>query len=149
MELLKAVDKLAEILENTKVAEVKIKEGQSYIYMSKNVAISTLSAPVVTQDPVIGSDPVATKTVAEVVEDVMLGEEIKSPMVGTFYSAPSPDSLAFVKVGQKVEKGETLCIIEAMKIMNKIEADKSGTIVSILVNDGEPVQYDQPLFIIE
>lgn len=77
------------------------------------------------------------------------GEEIKSPMVGTFYGASSPDAAPYVKEGQEVKKGDVLCIIEAMKIMNKIEAERAGKIVKIIAKDGEPVQFDQPLFIIE
>jgi acetyl-CoA carboxylase biotin carboxyl carrier protein len=91
----------------------------------------------------------ATAPVAETAPAAPSGHSVNSPMVGTFYSAPAPDAAPFVKVGDQVSEGDTLCIIEAMKIMNPIEADKSGTIKHIMGVNGEPVEYDQPLFIIE
>ena len=93
---------------------------------------------------------VVTPTVeAEVISDTNSGTTIKSPMVGTFYRTPSPESKAFVEVGQSVNVGDVLCIVEAMKMMNQIESEKAGTIKAILVENGQPVEFDQPLFIIE
>ncbi|QIV94787.1 acetyl-CoA carboxylase biotin carboxyl carrier protein [Allofrancisella frigidaquae] len=161
MDLLKAIDKVAEILNSSDIKEIKIKDGGSSIFMTKNntATTSVVSAPVASSiTPVASSTSAAsltsvssTHTAATISasEEVLNGEEIKSPMVGTFYSSPSPDAAAYVKEGQEVKKGDVLCIIEAMKIMNKIEAEKSGKIIKILAKDGDPVQYDQPLFIIE
>ncbi|MCL4123950.1 UNVERIFIED_CONTAM: hypothetical protein GTU68_042041 [Idotea baltica] len=118
--------------------------------MTKNNTASIISAPVASAAPVASSSETTTSpSIASPKEEVVNGEEIKSPMVGTFYGASSPDAAPYVKAGQEVKKGDTLCIIEAMKIMNKIEADKAGKIVKILAKDGDPVQFDQPLFIVE
>lgn len=91
---------------------------------------------------------VTAETEAPVAEPAISGHQVKSPMVGTFYSAPSPDEPDFTKVGQQVEEGDVLCIVEAMKMMNHITADKSGTIDAVLVKNGQPVEFDQPLFTI-
>ncbi|AJC49388.1 acetyl-CoA carboxylase biotin carboxyl carrier protein [Allofrancisella guangzhouensis] len=160
MDLLKAIDRVAEILNSSDIKEIKIKDGGSSIFMTKNntAATSVISAPVasnitpVASAPVANSNPmssISTVTTTSAVEETLNGEEVKSPMVGTFYGSPSPDAAVYVKEGQQVKKGDVLCIIEAMKIMNKIEAEKAGKIVKILAKDGDPVQYDQPLFIIE
>lgn len=157
MDLLKAIDRVAEILNTSDIKEIKVKDGGSSIFMTKNntAATSVVTAAPVASAPATVAAPAtntsassAPATQAEAKEEIN-GEEVKSPMVGTFYSAPSPDAAAYVKVGQEVKKGDTLCIIEAMKIMNKIEAEKSGKIVKILAKDGDPVQFDQPLFIVE
>lgn len=157
MDLLKAIDRVAEILNSSDIKEIKVKDGGSSIFMTKNntATTSVVSAPVASAPAVAAapatSAPVATSTPAPKAEaeQEVNGEEIKSPMVGTFYGAPSPDAAAYVKEGQEVKKGDVLCIIEAMKIMNKIEAEKGGKIVKICAKDGDPVQFDQPLFIIE
>ncbi|QIV95774.1 biotin carboxyl carrier protein [Allofrancisella inopinata] len=160
MDLLKAIDRVAEILNSSDIKEIKIKDGGSSIFMTKNntATTSVVSAPVASSITPVASTsaasltPVSSTNTAATIsasEEVLNGEEVKSPMVGTFYSSPSPDAAAYVKEGQEVKKGDVLCIIEAMKIMNKIEAEKSGKIIKILAKDGDPVQYDQPLFIIE
>ena len=158
MDLLKAIDRVAEILNLSDIKEIRVKDGGSSIFMTKNNTAAITS--VVSALPVASSvasaasaTPTATSTVtpapkADTVEEIH-GEEIKSPMVGTFYSASSPDATPYVKEGQEVKKGDVLCIIEAMKIMNKIEAERAGKIVKVIAKDGEPVQFDQPLFIIE
>jgi acetyl-CoA carboxylase biotin carboxyl carrier protein len=156
MDLLKAIDRVAEILNTSDIKEIKVKDGGSSIFMTKNntasVTTSVVSAPVASgvapAAPTASSPSVSPNTTTEAKEEIS-GEEIKSPMVGTFYSASSPDAAPYVKEGQDVKKGDVLCIIEAMKIMNKIEAEKDGKIVKALVKDGDPVQFDQPLFIIE
>ena len=159
MDLLKAIDRVAEILNSSDIKEIRVKDGGSSIFMTKNNTAAITS--VVSAAPVASSvasaasaTPTATSTVtpvapkADTVEEIH-GEEIKSPMVGTFYSASSPDTVPYVKEGQEVKKGDVLCIIEAMKIMNKIEVERAGRIVKVIAKDGEPVQFDQPLFIIE
>ncbi len=158
MDLLKAIDKVAEILKSSDIREIKVKDGGSSIFMTKNdtATTSVISAPVassvspatVAAAPAANSTPASAAPQAEEKEEVS-GEEVKSPMVGTFYSAPSPDAAPYVKEGQEVKQGDVLCIIEAMKIMNKIEAEKAGKIVKILAKDGDAIQFDQPLFIIE
>ena len=130
MDLLKAIDRVAEILNTSDIKEIKVKDGGSSIFMTKNntAATSVVSAAPVASAPAAAAAAPATSTSAssapaakaEAKEEVN-GEEVKSPMVGTFYGAPSPDAAAYVKVGQEVKKGDTLCIIEAMKIMNKIK----------------------------
>lgn len=156
MDLLKAIDKVAEILKSSDIREIKVKDGGSSIFMTKNdtATTSVVSAPLasnVAPATTVSSAPGSSASEAPQVQEPqeVSGEEIKSPMVGTFYSAPSPDAAPHVKEGQEVKKGDVLCIIEAMKIMNKIEAEKGGKIVKVLATDGDAIQFDQPLFIIE
>lgn len=158
MDLLKAIDKVAEILKSSDIKEIKIKDGGSSIFMTKNntAKTSVVSAPIANSvAPATAPAPAATSNTstaaapqADEAHEIN-GEEVKSPMVGTFYSSPSPDAAPYVKEGQEVKKGDVLCIIEAMKIMNKIEAEKAGKVVKVLAKDGDPIQFDQPLFIIE
>ncbi|AJI46742.1 acetyl-CoA carboxylase biotin carboxyl carrier protein [Francisella philomiragia] len=156
MDLLKAIDRVAEILNSSDIKEIRVKDGGSSIFMTKNNTAATVVSAAPAVSNVTSAAPVAASTPsaalapkqAEVSSEIS-GEEIKSPMVGTFYGASSPDAAPYVKEGQEVKKGDILCIIEAMKIMNKIEAEKAGKIVKIIAKDGDPVQFDQPLFIIE
>jgi acetyl-CoA carboxylase biotin carboxyl carrier protein len=147
---IRKVKKLIELLEESGVAEIEIKEGEESVRISR-AASSIASAPIqYTAAPPVSAPaaPAQTAESAPAAAEVS-GHQVKSPMVGTFYTSPSPDANAFVSVGDKVNPGDTLCIVEAMKMMNQIEADKAGTIKAILVNDGEPVEFDEPLFIIE
>lgn len=147
---IRKIKKLIEIIEESDIAEIEISEGEESVRITRYsgatpaaiIAAPTAVAPVAVA-------PLATTASTETVAEVASGHPVKSPMVGTFYRAASPEGGAFVQVGQSVTEGETLCIIEAMKILNQIEADKSGTIKQILVENAEPVEYDQPLFIIE
>ena len=152
MDLLKAIDRVAEILNSSDIKEIRVKDGGSSIFMTKNNTATMVAAPMA-HSVAPAAAPVATTNTTSAPKAVEIetvtGEEIKSPMVGTFYGSPSPDAAIYVKVGQQIKKGDALCIIEAMKIMNKIDAEKSGTVLKILVKDGDPVQFDQPLFIIE
>jgi acetyl-CoA carboxylase biotin carboxyl carrier protein len=151
---IRKIKKLIEILEDSDVAELEITEGEESVRITRTSAIiqpaATYAAPAA---PAPASAPTQTNitlTPAEApAEDKFSGHALKSPMVGTFYRSASPGAKAFVEVGQQVSVGDTLCIIEAMKILNQIEADKSGTIKQILVENAQPVEYDQPLFIIE
>jgi len=145
---IRKIKKLIELIEGSDISEIEISEGEESVRISRgSVTAPVAIAPVNVAAPVVA----ASNTVipAEAVEEAHQGHVLKSPMVGTFYSASSPGSAAFVEVGQTVNEGETLCIIEAMKILNQIEADKSGTIKKILVENAQPVEYDQPLFVIE
>ncbi len=146
---IRKIKKLIEIIEESDIAEIEISEGEESVRISRYS--SGIPAPVAVAAPVAtiaAAAPVAT-AIAEAAIETPSGHVVKSPMVGTFYSSASPEAGPFVKVGQKVSEGETLCIIEAMKILNQIEADKSGTIKQIMVDNAQPVEYDQPLFIIE
>ena len=144
---IRKIKKLIEIIEESDIAELEIKEGEESIRISRYSAAPTqiayAPAPMGVAPAAIGTAP------AVAVEEKITGHAVKSPMVGTFYRSASPGSKVFVEVGQSVMSGDTLCIIEAMKILNQIEADKSGTITKILVDNAEPVEYGQPLFIIE
>ena len=150
MDLLKAIDRVAEILNSSDIKEIRVKDGGSSIFITKNNTATIVAALMAhSVAPAAARGATTNTTSAPKAVETITGEEIKSPMVGTFYGSPSPDAAIYVKVGQQIKKGDALCIIEAMKIMNKIDAKKSGTVLKILVKDGDPVQFDQPLFIIE
>ncbi len=150
---LEEIKELMRVFGRSKLGELRVKDGEFEIEMKKggNEVVATTPAivqeVVAPQTPVVTSQP-ETKTDSNNIECVE-GEIITSPMVGTFYAAPSPDSPPFVKVGDSVKKGQTLCILEAMKIMNELEAEFDCKILEILVKDGEPVEYDTPLFKVE
>ena len=142
---IRKVKKLIELLEESGIAELEIKEGEDSVRISR---MPTNLVQTVAAAPAQVAAPVAAAAVAEVKEGPR-GHHVKSPMVGTYYEAASPTSGPFVTLGQDVKVGDTLCIIEAMKMMNQIEADKAGTIRSILVENGSPVEFDQVMFVIE
>ena len=146
---IRKIKKLIDIVEESGIAEIEVQEGEEYIRISRYGS----SAPVAYAAPAPVAPAAAAPAIAAAsaapAEDVITGHIVKSPMVGTFYRSATPESKAFVDVGQSVQSGETLCIIEAMKILNQIEADKSGTVTKILVVNAEPVEYGQPLFVIE
>jgi len=143
---IRKIKKLIEIIEESDIAELEIKEGEESIRISR---YSAAPAQVTYAPAPIGAAPAVISAAPAIQEEKITGHAVKSPMVGTFYRSASPGSKVFVEVGQSVMSGDTLCIIEAMKILNQIEADKSGTITKILVDNAEPVEYGQPLFIIE
>ncbi|MEI6144821.1 MAG: acetyl-CoA carboxylase biotin carboxyl carrier protein [Methylococcales bacterium] len=145
---IRKIKKLIEIIEESDIAELEIKEGEESIRISRYSAapaqVAYAPAPISAAPAAISAAPAASSQ-----EEKITGHVVKSPMVGTFYRSASPGSKVFVEVGQSVMTGDTLCIIEAMKILNQIEADKSGVITKILADNAEPVEYGQPLFIIE
>ncbi len=146
---IRKIKKLIDLIEESDIAEIEISEGEESVRISRysSQAPAQYAAPVA-----VAAAPVAVPTAAPAVapaEEKISGHVVKSPMVGTFYRSASPGSSPFVEVGQSVNVGQTLCIIEAMKILNQIEADKSGKIKQILVENAHPVEYGQPLFIIE
>ncbi|MFA0695986.1 acetyl-CoA carboxylase biotin carboxyl carrier protein [Vibrio sp. 10N.222.49.C9] len=149
---IRKIKKLIELVEESGISELEISEGEESVRISRNstapvAPVQYAAAPVA---PVAAAAPAAAPVAAEAAAPaVPAGHQVLSPMVGTFYGAPSPDAKPFVKVGQSVTAGETLCIVEAMKMMNQIEADKSGVVTAILVEDGQPVEFDQALVIIE
>jgi acetyl-CoA carboxylase biotin carboxyl carrier protein len=148
---IRKVKKLIELLEESGIAELEIKEGEESVRISRYSSFVQSVAPAAAQvatpaAALAGAAPAASAPEASPAET---GHQVKSPMVGTFYAAASPTSGPFVTQGQQVNVGDTLCIIEAMKMMNQIEADKAGTVRSILVDNGSPVEFDQVLFVIE
>ena len=150
---IRKIKKLIELLEESGIAELEIKEGEESVRISRQSSSVLQSAPPVAAPIVAAAAPVAVpaapaSTAPESGEPVS-GHRVKSPMVGTFYAAASPTSEPFVAPGQQVNIGDTLCIIEAMKMMNQIEADRAGKVRDILVDNGSPVEFDQVLFVIE
>ena len=147
---IRKIKKLIDMLADSDIAELEITEGEESIRISRYSSAAPPAAPTVYAAP---AAPVVTPIVSAAsdtaTEKPLQGHVVRSPMVGTFYRSPTPGAKSFVELGQKVNVGDTLCIIEAMKILNQIEADQSGTITQILVENGQPVEYDQPLFVIE
>lgn len=154
---LRKIKKLIELLEESHLAEIEIHEGEESVRLTRQHA-ETAPPPHyygVPQPPPAAAAPAPAASGAATTESVAEegalpeGEVVRSPMVGTYYGAPNPDAAPFVKVGQTVSSGDTLCLVEAMKMFNQIEAEVSGTVVAILVEDGQPVEYDEPLFVIK
>lgn len=151
---LRKLKKLIDLVEESGIAEIEVTEGEEKVRITRTTAAAApiyaapapaAAAPVAA--PVATAPAAAAPAAAPAARD--LSNAQKSPMVGTFYRAPGPNAAAFVEVGQQVKAGDTLCIIEAMKLMNEIEAEKSGVVKEILVENGTPVEYGEPLFIIE
>lgn len=146
---IRKVKKLIELLEESGIAEIEIHEGEESVRISRQAANAVVAAPAAIAAPVAAPVAAPTSSEPEAVKEEISGHVVKSPMVGAFYSSASPTAKAFVEVGQTVAVGDTLCIIEAMKLMNQIESDKAGVVKAILVENGQPVEYNQPLFVIE
>ena len=152
---IRKIKKLIELVEESGIMELEISEGEESVRISRGQPAASsvqytlpAAAPAAIPAPV-AAQPVVTTAAPTTTTDELVGHLIRSPMVGTFYRSPSPDAKAFVEVGQSVKVGDTLCIVEAMKMMNRIEADKAGVIKAILINDGEAVEFDEPLIVIE
>lgn len=144
---IRKVKKLIELIEESDIAEIEIHEGEESVRInrySSTQAVTVAQAPAPVAAAASFESQAATSPIVE-----PSGHAVKSPMVGTFYNAPSPGSPPFVSIGQSVQKGDVLCIIEAMKILNQIESDTSGVVKSVLSDNGQAVEFDQPLFIIE
>lgn len=150
---IRKVRALIGLLDETGVTEIEIHEGEESVRISRyptNAPVATVAAaaapvvaaPAVNEASAAASEPAPAKT-------ALSGHEVKSPMVGTMYTSPSPGASAFVEVGQRVNVGDVLCIIEAMKMFNQIEADKAGVVKARLVENGQPVEFNQPLFVID
>jgi acetyl-CoA carboxylase biotin carboxyl carrier protein len=152
---LRKIKKLMELLEESGIAEIEVKEGEESIKLSRNTQAvqNIINPPAETNQTITAIDNVKDTAVTDDKKDKSKelpdGDIITSPMVGTFYRAASPESKPFVEKGQKVSKGDTLCILEAMKMMNQVNAETGGTIIDILVDDAEPVEFGQPLFVIK
>jgi len=145
------IKELARIFGKSKLDKMKIKMKDFELEMEKGGEVQTVVTSAAPTPAPVAAAPAAPATSAQSAPaaPAISGDTIDSPMVGTYYASPSPDSPAFVKAGDKVKKGQTLCILEAMKIMNEIEAEYDCKIVEVLVADGEAVEYDKPLFVIE
>lgn len=152
---LRKIKKLMELLEESGIAEIEVKEGEESIKLSRNISTTNMQAPQMIQQPIQTSQPPANQQISDIgtdtVDDLKEAKRntVNSPMVGTFYASASPESKPFVTIGQSIKKGDTLCILEAMKMMNQVQAESDGKIVEILVDNAEPVEFDQPLFVIE
>jgi acetyl-CoA carboxylase biotin carboxyl carrier protein len=148
---LRKLKTLIDLVQNSGISELEISEGEEKIRIAKHFtaapATTVVSMPVAAAAPAAAVSPAPTATPAAAPAEVE-GHVMKAPMVGTFYRASSPDAAPYVEVGQTVKAGETLCVIEAMKLMNEIEADISGVIKAILVENGQAVEYGQPMFVI-
>lgn len=151
---IRTIKKLVELLEQSGIAELEVKQGEESVRISRygEAPPAPAPAPVAAPAPAPAAAPAAASADAKsnaAAEAAADGHAIKAPMVGTFYRAPAPGAKPFVDVGQTVRAGQTLCIIEAMKMLNQIEADRGGVVKQILVDNGEPVEFDQPLFVID
>lgn len=150
---IRKIKKLIELVEESGITELEVQEEEGTVRISRAApavapaAIQYAAAPVAPAEAPAAAPVAAAPAEAPAAE--ISGHQVRSPMVGTFYRSPSPEAKAFVEVGQTVKVGDALCIVEAMKMMNRIEADKAGVVKAILVNDGEAVEFDQPLIVIE
>ena len=150
---IRKIKKLIELVEESGITELEVQEEEGTVRISRAApavapaAIQYAAAPVALAAAPAAAPAAAAPAEAPAAE--ISGHQVRSPMVGTFYRSPSPEAKAFVEVGQTVKVGDALCIVEAMKMMNRIEADKAGVVKAILVNDGEAVEFDQPLIVIE
>jgi acetyl-CoA carboxylase biotin carboxyl carrier protein len=147
---LRKLKKLIDLVQESGIAELEITEGEEKVKIVKGGAVSvmTSAAPAAAPAPAAAMEAKPAATPPAEPTAGQEGHVVKAPMVGTFYRSPSPDAKPFVEVGQSVKEGETICIIEAMKLMNEIEADASGVVKAVLVENGQPVEYGQPLFIL-
>ena len=150
---IRKIKKLIELVEESGITELEVSEEEGSVRISRATVAAPAnvqySIPAAAPAPVAAPAAPAAAPAAPAAPEEVAGHKIRSPMVGTFYRSPSPEAKAFVEVGQTVKVGDALCIVEAMKMMNRIEADKAGVVKAILVNDGEPVEFDEPLIIIE
>lgn len=153
---IRKIKKLIELVEESGITELEVQEEEGTVRISRAAPAVTPAAVQYAAAPVVAPTPAATPaqapaaaTPAPAASNEVSGHLVRSPMVGTFYRSPSPEAKAFVEVGQSVKVGDALCIVEAMKMMNRIEADKAGVVKAILVNDGDPVEFDEPLIVIE
>lgn len=150
---IRKIKKLIELVEESGITELEVQEEEGTVRISRAAPVAAVqyaAAPVVAPTPAAAPAQVpAAATSAPAASDELSGHLVRSPMVGTFYRSPSPEAKVFVEVGQSVKVGDALCIVEAMKMMNHIEADKAGVVKAILINDGDAVEFDEPLIVIE
>jgi acetyl-CoA carboxylase biotin carboxyl carrier protein len=147
---LRKIKKLIDLLQESDLAELEIKEGEEVVRLSRipKTAAPAVAAPVAGAAAPVATAPAVTVADVPAADALPAGHVVKAPMVGTFYASATPGTPAFVKVGQQVKAGETLGIIEAMKMFNQIEADVAGTVQAVLVENGQPLEFDEPMFVI-
>ncbi|WP_321313523.1 acetyl-CoA carboxylase biotin carboxyl carrier protein [Halarcobacter sp.] len=148
----KEIKELIRVFDKSELNKLKVKEGEFEVAMQKGFeggTVVTTSAPVAQVAAPAAPAPVATPAAQESAPAAISGDTINSPMVGTFYASPSPEAQPFIKEGDTVKKGQTLCILEAMKIMNEVEAEFDCKIVKVLIENASPVEYDMPMFVVE
>ena len=146
---IRKVKKLIELLEESNINELEIVEGEDSVRISRGMTSSNLTPVALTEAPSTLPLPSSPEIKTEIPRDSGADEQghlVRSPMVGSFYTSPAPGASPFVSIGQNVSVGDVLCIVEAMKMMNQIEADRSGVVAAVLVEDGDPVEFDQPMF---
>ncbi|HHF4078567.1 TPA: acetyl-CoA carboxylase biotin carboxyl carrier protein [Haemophilus influenzae] len=151
---IRKIKKLIELVEESGITELEVQEEEGTVRISRAAPAVAPAAVQYAAAPAVAPTPAAAPAQAQAaatpaVSDELSGHLVRSPMVGTFYRSPSPEAKAFVEVGQSVKVGDALCIVEAMKMMNRIEADKAGIVKAILINDGDAVEFDEPLIVIE
>lgn len=147
---IRKIKKLIELLEESNLTEMEIREGEESVRLSRAAPAAVYPLPLAHHVATAATGGVPeTHSRDDAQDDIAEGHSVKSPMVGTFFSAPKPGAKPFAEVGTQVEIGDTLCVIEAMKIFNQIEADKAGVVLKVLKGNGEPVEYGEPLFIID
>ncbi len=152
---IRKIKKLIELLDESGIAEIEIHEGEESVRISRQTSQVTVAPAPYGMMPIAPAAPAPVEATPAAAEpqndsaDLIQGHQITSPMVGTFYRSPAPGNPSFIEVGSHVNKGDTLCIIEAMKMFNQIDSDVSGTVKAILLDNGEPVEYGQPLIVIE
>ena len=149
---IRKIKKLIELLHDTDVAEIEISEGEESVRITRGSTNQVfVQTPQMTAPQAVAAQTATPQTVSDEPPGVVApaGHQVKSPMVGTFYRSPSPDAVAFIEIGSEVKQGDTLCIVEAMKMMNQIEVDRAGTVTAIHAENGEPVEFDQPLITVE
>ncbi|MCC6916050.1 acetyl-CoA carboxylase biotin carboxyl carrier protein [Nitrosomonas sp.] len=149
---LRKLKKLIELVEEYSITELEVTEGEEKVRISKSIALTQTTAVIPQYQVPVPAEPAvnaAVETDSPDTPGLPAGHIVKSPMVGTFYRASAPGAKPFVEIGQQVKSGETLCIIEAMKLLNEIEADRDGKVKAILPENGQPVEYGEPLFVIE
>jgi acetyl-CoA carboxylase biotin carboxyl carrier protein len=151
---IRKVKKLIELLEESGISEIEISEGEESVRISRypnpgTVSVQTLQHPPMVAAPAVPAPAASAEPAAAPPPPAARGQQVTAPMVGTFYSGPAPGAKPFVEIGTEVKPGDTLCVIEAMKMMNQIESEIAGRVVSILVENGSPVEFGQALFIIE
>ncbi|MEY8198677.1 MAG: acetyl-CoA carboxylase biotin carboxyl carrier protein [Colwellia sp.] len=144
---IRKIKKLIELVEESGINELEISEGEESVRICRGAPIA--AAPIMQAAPIAATPAPVNAVSIETADAVITGHIVRSPMVGTFYASASPDSPVFAEIGQHVNAGDTLCIVEAMKMMNQIEADKSGVIKEVLAQNEDAIEFDQPLFIIE
>jgi acetyl-CoA carboxylase biotin carboxyl carrier protein len=146
---IRKVKKLIELLEESGISEIEISEGEESVRISRYPKPGTVTTSVAPAAPAAAAPPAAAAAAPVETPAPARGQQVTAPMVGTFYSGPAPGAKPFVEIGSEVKPGDTLCVIEAMKMMNQIESEFAGRVVSVLVENGNPVEFGQPLFIIE